>query len=110
MSNYKGRQKGAKGKMNFNAMELAQELGIDPLEFLLRMARGDYEYFGFTEPNKVSYTNAGIEFEEPNLKMSDRVTCAKEAAKYLHSAKQAMAISTDEAGFKITVEDYSKKK
>ena len=102
------RTHGSKGLKNFNAQLLAQRLGVDPLEFMLKMVEGDYKYFGFNQPNKISYTNAGIEFEEPNLKMCDRVQCAKECAKYLYSTMQSVALSTGDTGIKIIVEDYSK--
>lgn len=104
-----GRPKGAKNKHNFNAEELARDMGVDPLEFMLKMIEGDFKYFGFKEATKVTYTAQGIEVEEPNLPMRDRVTCAKEAAKYIYSAKQAVTVQTGAEGFKVIVEDYGKK-
>jgi hypothetical protein len=103
------RTKGSKNVKSYDAYELATRLKVDPLEFMLRMIDGDHKYFGFDTANKVSYTNAGIEFEEPNLKMADRVQCAKEAAKYLYSAKTAVQVSTGPEGLVMVVKDYSKK-
>lgn len=104
-----GRVKGTKNKRTFNAEELFRELDFDPLELLIHVAAGNWQALGFEGPTKISYTSAGIEFEEQNIPLKERVTAAKEASKYLYSQKQSVALSTDQAGFKIVVEDYSKK-
>lgn len=104
-----GRPKGSKNIRSFNAELLAQELDFDPLEFLLRVAMGDWKSLGFEAKSKISYTNAGVEFDEENIPLKERVAAAREASRYLHSAKQSIALSPGESGFKIVVEDYSKK-
>lgn len=104
-----GRSKGTPNKRTLLVEEMAAKYGVDPFEVLLMVATGDWKGLGFDAASKVSYSNAGIEFEEPNIKLSDRVQAAKEAAKYLHSQKQSVAISTGDSGIKIVIEDYSKK-
>ena len=106
----RGRPKGAKGKMTFNAQELAQKMGIDPLEVLLMITAGDWEGLGFSGPSKISYTNAGIEFEEPNIPLQVRQKAASDAAKYLYSTRSAVSLSTEGEGFKVILEDYTGKK
>jgi hypothetical protein len=106
-----GRPKGSKNIRSFNAMELAKQMDVCPLEFMLKMVQGDHKYFGFKEANKISYTNAGIEFEEPNLKMADRVQCAKEAARYLYSTMQAVSVSSgDDKPWNVNLRQYISKK
>lgn len=102
-----GRVKGSVNIRTFVAEEIAAKFEIDPLEVLMMVATGDWKGLGFDAPSKISYTSAGIEFEEPNIKLSDRVQASKEAAKYLYSAKQAVAISgPDESGIRIEIVDY----
>ncbi len=102
-----GRPKGAKNRHSFNAEEIANKFDKEPLEILMMIASGDWEGLGFKEKSKISYTNAGIEFEEDHIRLQDRTQAAKEACKYLYSAKQAVALSTGQEGIKIIVEDYT---
>lgn len=107
-----GRPKGAKNKHSFNVEEMANQYAMQPFDFLMAVVNNDWKRLGFENANKVIIGEKnGIEFslEEPNIKMTDRVTAAKEASKYLYSAKQAIALSTGETGIKIIVEDYTKK-
>lgn len=104
-----GRKKGSQNKRTFRVEEIAEKFNVDPFEVLMMVAAGDWEALGFESQSKISYTNAGIEFEEPHIKLSDRVQAAKEAARYLYSQKQSVAISTGDGGIKIIVEDYTKK-
>lgn len=105
-----GRPKGSKNKHSFQIEEIANKFDIEPFEVLMMVAVGDWKGLGFEAAYKTSYTGAGIEFEEPNIKLADRVQAAKEACKYLYSQKQAVAISTGDTGIKIIVEDYTKEK
>lgn len=105
-----GRQKGAKNTRTRLVEEIAAKFDIDPFEVLMMVAAGDWKGLGYDSHSKINYSPAGVEFEEPNIKLSDRVTAAKEAAKYLYAAKQSVAISTGDTGIKIIVEDYTKGK
>lgn len=104
-----GRQKGSANKRTQLVEEIAARFDIDPFEVLMMVAAGDWEGLGYDMKSKISYTNAGIEFEEDHIKLSDRVQAAKEASKYLYSQKQSVALSTGDSGIKIIVEDYLKK-
>jgi len=105
-----GRPKGSKNKHSFNAEEIANKFDVQPLEILMMIATGDWAGLGYAEKSKISFTSAGIEFEEDHIRLQDRTMAAKEASKYLYSQKQAVALSTGEEGIKIVVEDYSKGK
>ena len=104
-----GRKKGTPNKRTFIVEELAAKFDLDPVEVLLMVACGDWKGLGYDAAQKISYSNAGIEFVEDNIKLSERVSAAKEVAKYLYAQKQSVAINTGDGGIKIIVEDYSKK-
>lgn len=78
-----GRPKGAENKHQFCAEQLAAEMGVDPLRFLLEVVRGDHP-----------------EHER------DRVKAATAAARYIHSEKQSIAHTTGDEGFRVVIEEY----
>lgn len=104
-----GRQKGTPNKRSLLVEEIAAKFNIDPFEVLMMVAAGDWKSLGYDSKTKISYTGAGIEFEEDNVRLEHRVGAAKEAARYLYAQKQSVALSTGDTGIKIIVEDYSKK-
>lgn len=102
------RTKGAKNKRSFQAEWLAQEMDVDPLEILLWIASGNWKALGLPAETKISYTSAGIEFEEHYIRIQDRAKAAGDACKYLYATKQNVAVSTEEGkSFKVVVEDYT---
>lgn len=106
-----GRPKGSKNKHTFQVEEMAQKYEMEPFDFMMAVINNDYKKLGFEYANKIiTGEKAGIEFsiEEPNIKLADRVKCAEAASRYLYSQKQAIEHSGD-VGFKIIIEDYSKK-
>lgn len=104
-----GRPKGSKNKHTFQVEEIANKYDVEVFEVLLWVAMGDYKALGYEEKTKTTYTQNGIEVEEENVPLKERVAAAKECARYLYSAKQSIALSTGDTGIKIIVEDYSKK-
>jgi hypothetical protein len=103
-----GRQKGTPNKRNLNVEDIASRFELDPFEVLLMVVNKDWKGLGFDGPNKTCFTSNGIEYEKPNIELTDRVQAAKEASKYLYSQKQAVALSSGDTGFKIVVCDYTK--
>lgn len=104
-----GRPKGAKNLRSFNAEEIANRLDIDPLEVLLLFAKGDWKSLGYHDEKIVTVTKDGAK-EEFTIQPAVRARSAAEACKYFYSQKQAVALSTNEEGFKIVIEDYTKEK
>lgn len=104
-----GRQSGTPNKRTLKVEEIASQFDIDPFEVLMMIAAGDWKGLGFDERSKTTFSPQGIEIEEDNVPLSQRCQAAKEAAKYLYSQRQSVAISTGETGIKIIVEDYGKK-
>lgn len=103
-----GRQKGTPNKRTFIVEELAAKFDKDPIEILLMVACADWKGLGYDAAQKISYSNAGIEFTEDNIKLETRVQAAKEVAKYLYAQKQSVAVSTGDKGITILVQDYTK--
>lgn len=104
------RPKGSKNvKYRFIAELVAGRMNYDPLETLIQIAKGDWKGLGFEDKTKTTFTMNGIEVEEENIPIQERCKAAKEVARYLYSAKQSLEVSTGENGFKIIIEDYSKK-
>ena len=104
-----GRVKGSPDKRRLNVEEIASRFDKDPLEILLMVACCDWKGLGYDAAQKISYSSAGIEFVEDNIKLETRVQAAKEVAKYLYAQKQSVAVSSGEGGLKIIVEEYVKK-
>lgn len=89
--------------------EIAQKFDCEPFEILMRVASGDWQFFGFKGDTKVTYSPQGIEIEELNIPFKDRVQAAKEASRYLYSPKQAVDPKTGDSGIRVVIEDYTKK-
>lgn len=106
--NGQGRPKGSQNKRTRMVEEIAAKFDIDPFEVLMMVAAGDWKGLGYESKTNTCFTPQGIEFEELNIKLETRVQAAKEAAKYLYSQRQSVAISTGDSGIKIIVEDYTK--
>lgn len=88
----KGRPKGSKNRRTLMVEEIAARFDIDPFEVLMMVAAGDWKGLGYKSECRTSFAASGIEFEEPVIKLADRVNAAKEASKYLYSQKQAVQI------------------
>ena len=104
-----GRVKGSRNKHTFNVEELAQKYDVEVFEVLLWVAMGDWRSLEFESKTKTTFTAQGIEIEEDNVPLKERVQAAKEAARYLYSQKQSIALSTGESGIEIIVKDYTTK-
>lgn len=105
----KGRPKGSKNRHDFSVDELARTYDTTVFDILLRVAMGDWQALGFEEKTKTTFTMSGIEVEEENIPLKERVAAADKAARYLYAQKQSVQLSTGDTGIKIIVEDYTKK-
>jgi hypothetical protein len=111
-----GRPKGAVNARTKNVEEIAAKFSISPFEVLMMVAANDWEKLGYESATRTSFAASGIEFEEPVIKINDRINAAKEAARYLYSQKQAVSIDINklhkmsddefEAFKNKTIEDY----
>jgi hypothetical protein len=92
-----GRKKGTPNKPTATLLEKTRELGIDPFEILLRFAAEDWKGLGYDSRTTISYTSAGIEFEEYVIKPELRGKCASEACQYIHAKRKAIEQTIDPA-------------
>lgn len=90
-----GRKAGVPNRRTLQVEEIASRFSIDPFEVLMMVAAGDWKGMGYESPTRTSFAASGIEFEEPVIKISDRVSAAKEASKYLYSQRQAVTIDAN---------------
>lgn len=91
-----GRKEGTPNKRSFDARLLAEQLGCDPVEVLLRAALGDWEWFGFTAEKTQ---------ERPSISFRDRVEAAREAAPYIHQKLKAIEHSGQVEAIIKTIDD-----
>lgn len=88
-----GRKKGTPNRNTIPCQELADSLGINPFEVLLRFAAGQYKALGIKKP----------------LDPAIRAKAASEAVKYLHHQLRAHEHKGD-LGIKVTIVDYTREK
>jgi hypothetical protein len=78
-----GRKKGTRNKRTVLAQDLVEAVGIDPLEFLLRVAKGDHEWLGV---------------RPKDLTLFSRQRAASDAAPYVHAKLKHVEHSGEIAG------------
>jgi hypothetical protein len=101
-------RKGCPNKITTSAKELAQKLGIDPLEILLHFANKDWKALGYDSPTLLKITaDGGHEVDRISAEM--RVMAAKEAAKYIYPTQKAVEFTGDQPQIKMIIEDYTRK-
>ena len=106
-----GRKKGTPNKNSFNAIEIAEKLGVNPLEILLRFAAGDWKNLGYENECYFSEKPDGSVKMGYVITPEVRTKAASEATKYLFPQRKAVEVSNspDGDGFRVIVEDYSSK-
>lgn len=78
-----GRKAGTPNKRTFDARQLVERMGFDPLEFLVHTAKADWEALGY-QKGFVTKVNMGIEYEEDIISYEQRLDAAKTIAKYIY--------------------------
>lgn len=84
-----GRPKGSTNKRLKAIEEMAHELNCNPVEILLRFAKGDWAGLGYSKGTKSVYTEAGI-IEEDLISPGERIQAAKDVAGYLYAKKKSI--------------------
>ena len=87
-----GRQKGVINKRSFDARALAEAKGCDPLEILIDIAKGDWAALGYKSA-AIKKVNLGIEYEEVIITLDNRMSAAREAAKYIYPQLKSMELT-----------------
>ena len=88
-----GRPKGSKDKRTWEIEKLAQDLGCNPFEILLKIAMNDWEGLGYKEPELVTTDKDGNISIKERITMDHRLYAAKEAAQYLFPKRKAVEFS-----------------
>lgn len=92
-----------------SAAELAERLGVDPMEVLLNIVSGNYKALGYKTEFVAKISPNGDTVEVDRISLDMRLQAAKEACKYLHSQLKAVEVknAADDVGFKVIIEDYT---
>lgn len=103
------RTKGAKGKTTMKARELADSLGVDPLEILLHFASGNWQALGYDSPEVKRVSAQGNEYYEDVITADLRLSAAKDAVKYIYPAQKAIEFTNEDGsvGIKVVIEDFT---
>lgn len=88
--NPRGRPKGSKNKWTEELHEIAQRLGVNPVEILLRFAAGDWKGLGYSSPTEIRYTMDGKPYEVDKIEVKERVRAAADAAPYLFPKRKSV--------------------
>jgi len=104
-----GRPKGSKNKHTFNAEELAAKMNCNPLEILLKFAKGDWKGLGYDSSVEVKESADGQTFAKYTITPELRAQCAEKACKYLFASRGAIDVTTAGQAIQINVIDYLKK-
>lgn len=87
-----GRQKGVPNKKSLIASEIKEKVGVDPLEVLLLIAKGDWQALGYDSPTRIVATQTGP-VEVPVISLEHRFLSAEKAAPYFYSKLQTHNVS-----------------
>ena len=71
---------------------MAEEMGVDPLEILLKVAGNKWRDLGY-DKCFITKVNMGVEYEESVITMDNRINAAKEAAKYVYPQLKALELT-----------------
>lgn len=107
-----GRQKGTPNQKTKDARELAERLGIDPLEILFHFASKNWKALGYNSECHTKVLKDGGTLEVERITPEMRLNAAKEAVRYIYPQTKAVELTTGEGekGFKVIFEDYGQKK
>jgi len=100
-----GRKKGTPNKRTQDLNDLAERLGVNPIEILLNIAKGDFKALGY-ENNEVITMKDGKPNVTERITLDDRRAAAKDASPYLFAQRKAVEVTGEVEGFKIVVMDY----
>jgi hypothetical protein len=108
-----GRKKGSVNKKTHDARELAERLGVDPLEILFHFASRNWKALGYNSEYMTKVLKDGGTLEVERITPEMRLNAAKEAVRYVYPQTKAVELKNgteDAEGFKIILEDYTSEK
>lgn len=93
-----GRPKGSLNTRTRRIEELARELNCDPLEILMRFAKGDWQGLGY---DRRTNKNTGYDIISPG----DRIAASKEAAQYMYAKLKTIEVIKQSQFEGLTLEE-----
>jgi hypothetical protein len=107
------RQKGIPNRKTVEMHQKCQELGVDPFEVLCFYASRNWKKLGYQSATVTKVLKDGGVIEVDRITSDQQIECAKELCQYLYAKKRSVDITAGEGeegqGFKIVIQDYSKK-
>jgi len=88
--NPNGRPKGSVNKKTAQAQDIADRLGIDPFEILLKFAAGDWKGLGYKSPTTTRITEKGSVITEDIISPELKSTSAGKAIEFLYPKRKAI--------------------
>lgn len=85
-----GRAVGSVNKKTAEAQDIAEKLGVNPFEILLRFAKNDWKGLGYKSPTVTKYASNGIPYQEDVISPELRHSSAGKAAEYLYPKRKAI--------------------
>jgi hypothetical protein len=85
-----GRVKGTPNKSTAELQALADKLGVNPFEILLRFAANDWKSLGYDERTRTVFSKTGEAVELDVIEPSERIQAAKSACEYLFPKRKAV--------------------
>lgn len=99
-----GRPKGSLGDRKRRVETLCKDLDVDPMEILLRFAKGDWKGLGYKSETVTKYSGE-THWEEERISSSERIQAAKEAAQYVYSKLKTIEVIKENQFEGMTLEE-----
>lgn len=88
-----GRKKGTPNKRaTIDANAIAEQMGVNPFEILLFIAKGDWRALGYKSGTLTAYTVNGDPYEVDVIQLDHRLSASKEACTYLMPKRKALEV------------------
>lgn len=105
-----GRSKGTPNKDPLQLEDRAKALGVDVFEVMVKFTAGDWEGLGYVNETYISENAHGSTKLGYTITPEMRLKAGGELMKYIYPQKKAHEHSTDpDKGFRLIIEDYTKK-
>lgn len=98
-----GRAKGTPNKKTQDLQAMAEKLGCNPFEILLRFAMRDWKGLKFETETKLKIALNGMPVEVPHITPEMQLDAAEKASQFLYPKRKAIDLSTDEGESPISV-------
>lgn len=105
-----GRSKGTPNKDPLQLEDRAKALGVDVFEVMAHFVAGNWKQLGYDNETYILENASGATKIGYTITPEMRLKAGTELMKYIYTQKKAHEHSTDPTkGFKLIIEDYSKK-